>query len=141
MIKAVIDTNVIVSAHLTPNSKAEQILYLAEAGKIDIYLSPQILDELEATLLSPKLMKLHKDTPEQVRHSIRLLKKYVKITPGDLEVEVIINDPDDNKILACAIEGQVDYIISGDHHLTDLKSFQGIPIVNPDMFLKKLIIH
>jgi len=141
MTKAVIDTNVIVSAHLTPSSKAVQILYLAEAGKIEIYLSPQILDELEATLLSPKLMKLHKDTPEQVRHSIRLLKKYVKITPGNLEVEVITNDPDDNKILACAIEGQVDYIISGDHHLTDLKSFQGIPIVNPDMFLKKLIIH
>ena len=141
MIKAVIDTNVIVSAHLTPASKAEQILYLAEAGKIEIYLSPQILDELEATLLSPKLMKLHRDTPEQVRNSIRLLKKYIKITPGMLEVDVITNDPDDNKILACAIEGQVDYIISGDHHLTDLKSFQGIPIVSPDMFLKKLIIH
>jgi len=38
--------------------------------------------------------------------------------------------------LACALEGRVDYIVSGDHHLTDLKSFQSISIVNPHMFLQ-----
>ena len=78
MIRAVLDTNVLVSAHLTRNSKAEKILSLAADGIIEIYLSPQILRELEATLLSPKLTKIHRDTPKQVRHSIELLKEFVK---------------------------------------------------------------
>ena len=38
-------------------------------------------------------------------------------------------------IIACALEGQADFIISGDHHLTDLKNYQGIKIVDPATFL------
>jgi hypothetical protein len=136
MIRVVLDTNVLVSAHLTRNSKAERILSLAEAGIIEIYLSPHIFRELETTLLSPKLMKIHKDTPKQVQHSIKLLKEFVKISPGLMEVDVVKVDTDDNKILACAIESHADFIISGDHHLTDLKEHKNIRIVSPDTFLK-----
>jgi hypothetical protein len=74
---------------------------------------------IEATLLSPKLRKLHKDTPARVRRSIRLLRKYVILTPGTLKVEVMHNDPDNNKVLARALESHADYVVSGDHHLTD----------------------
>lgn len=138
MIKVVLDTNVLVSAHLTRNSKAEMILSLAAEGIIEIYLSPQILMELESTLLSPKLMKIHKDTAKQVRQSVMLLGEFVKMTPGLIEVQKIDVDPDDNKILACAVEAHADFIVSGDHHLTDLKEYRGIKIVNPDNFLKML---
>jgi uncharacterized protein len=138
MIRVVLDTNVLVSAHLTRNSKAEEILSLAEAGIIEIYLSPHIFRELEITLLSPKLTKIHKDTPEQVHHSIKLLNEFVKISPGLIEVDAVEADPDDNKILARAIEAHADFIISGDHHLTDLKEYKNIRIVNPDEFLKLL---
>lgn len=136
MIRIVLDTNVLVSAHLTRNSKAERILSLAETGIIEIYLSPHIFRELEITLLSPKLTKIHKDTPKQVQHSIKLLKEFVKVSPGLIEVDGVRADPDDNKILACAIEARADFIISGDHHLTDLKEYKSIRIVNPDTFLK-----
>jgi uncharacterized protein len=136
MISVVLDTNVLVSAHLTRNSKAEKILFLAEAGIIEIALSPQILRELEVTLLSPKLMKIHKDTPKQVYRSIVLLKEFAKMIPGAIEVDAVKADPDDNKILACAIEAHADFIVSGDHHLTDLKEYKNIRIMNPDTFLK-----
>jgi uncharacterized protein len=136
MIRVVLDTNVLVSAHLTRNSKAEKILYLAASGIIEIYLSPQIFPELEATLLSPKLAKIHKDTPKQVRHSIKLLKEFVKISSGAIEVDVVKADPGDNKIIACAIESQAKFIISGDHHLIDLGEYEDIRIMNPDSFLK-----
>jgi len=138
MIRVVLDTNVLVSAHLTRNSKAEKILSLAEAGIIEIYLSPHIFRELEITLLSPKLMKIHKDTPEQVHHSIKLLKEFVKISSGLIEVDAVKADPDDNKIVACAVEAHADFIISGDHHLTDLQKHKNIRIVNPDTFLQLL---
>ncbi|MDD3847066.1 MAG: putative toxin-antitoxin system toxin component, PIN family [Syntrophorhabdaceae bacterium] len=138
MIRVVLDTNVIVSAYLTRNSKAEKILSLAGMGVIDIFLSGHILVELERTLLSPKLTRIHRDTARQIRHSIELLKRFVTITPGVIEVDAVKDDPDDNKILACAIEAHADFIISGDHHLTDLRRYKDIPIVNPDTFLKHM---
>lgn len=138
MIRVVLDTNVIVSAYLTRNSKAERILSLAGMGVIELFLSEHILDELERTLLSPKLTRIHKDTPTQIRHSVTLLRTFVALTPGIMEVNVVREDPDDNKILACAIEAHADYIVSGDHHLTDLGQYRNIPIVNPDAFLKHI---
>lgn len=50
--------------------------------------------------------------------------------------EVILEDPDDDKFLACAIDGGADYIVSGDHHLLDLGSYEGIPILRPATFLQ-----
>ncbi len=46
------------------------------------------------------------------------------------------DDPDDNKILACALESKADFVVSGDHHLTDIGSFGAIPVVKPDAFLE-----
>lgn len=136
MIKVVLDTNVVVSAYLVPTGKPAEILSLARRGKLHIFLSPKIIDEIKRTLLSPKLRKIHKATPEQTILFISAFSKVATITPGTKSVDVVKDDPDDNKILACALEGGVDYIVSGDYHLTDLKSFQGISIVNPDMFLR-----
>jgi len=58
------------------------------------------------------------------------------MTPGILNVSAIVDDPSDNIYLACAVEGHANFIVSGDHHLTDLKTYLGIPIVNPANFLK-----
>ncbi|MDO9528979.1 MAG: putative toxin-antitoxin system toxin component, PIN family [Syntrophales bacterium] len=136
MIKVVLDTNVVVSAYLVPAGKPAEILSLARKGKLHIFLSREIVDEIERTLLSPKLKKIHRNTPEQISLFIGAFSKVATVTPGKKLVDFIKDDPDDNKILACALEGGVDYIVSGDHHLTDLKSFQGISIVNPHMFLQ-----
>ena len=136
MIKVVLDTNVVVSAYLVPTGKPAEILSLARKGKLHIFLSQEILDEVKQTLLSPKLRKIHKNTTEQISLFVRAFSKVATVTPGTKLVDFIKDDPDDNKILACALEGRVDYIVSGDHHLTDLKSFQSISIVNPHMFLQ-----
>ena len=53
-------------------------------------------------------------------------------------LDVVRNDPDDNRILECAVEGKANVIVSGDHHLRDLKSYQGIPVVRPIDFLRTL---
>ncbi|MDR3557430.1 MAG: hypothetical protein P4L55_21955 [Syntrophobacteraceae bacterium] len=55
-----------------------------------------------------------------------------------MRFSVIEDDPSDNIYLACALEGQADFIISGDHHLTDLVEFRDIRIVNPAAFLEIL---
>ena len=141
MIKVVLDTNVVVSAYLVPAGKPAEILSLARNGKLHIFLSREIVDEIKQTLLSPKLKKIHRNTPNQIGLFIRAFSKVATVTPGEKSVDFIKDDPDDNKILTCALEGRVDYIVSGDHHLTDLKSFQGISIVNPHTFLQVIRGH
>lgn len=51
----------------------------------------------------------------------------------------VVLDTNDNKILACAIEAHADYVISGDHHLTDIKEYRKIKIITPDNFLKIIL--
>jgi len=51
-------------------------------------------------------------------------------------MRAVKEDPEDNRYLECAVEGQADFIISGDHHLTDLHVFEGIKIVDPAAFLR-----
>ena len=57
---------------------------------------------------------------------------------GKLEVSIVHDDPDDDKIVACALEAGADYIISGDPHLLNLKHYRDIQIVTPKAFLKVL---
>ena len=57
------------------------------------------------------------------------------VTPHTKQ-DVIKDDPDDNVILECALEGQVQHIITQDKHLLKLKDFQGVKIVTPSEFLK-----
>jgi predicted nucleic acid-binding protein len=53
-----------------------------------------------------------------------------------IALRVIKADPDDDRILECALAGDADLIVSGDHHLTKLKDFEGIGIVRPVDFLR-----
>jgi putative PIN family toxin of toxin-antitoxin system len=100
MIKVVLDTNVVVSAYLVPGGKPAQILSLAKAGEISIFLSPQIIEEIRETLLRPKLTKIHKATPKEIDQFIIDFEKATTITQGAKRVYAVNSDPDDNKILA-----------------------------------------
>jgi hypothetical protein len=136
MIRAVLDTNVIISAYLNAEGKPAQIFSLARENRIEICFSPQIISEIAETLLKPKLVKIHRRNRKDVFAFTKALAGAAFITPGVMKVDAVKADPDDNIILACAMESYADYIISGDHHLTDLASFEGISVVNPDTFLK-----
>ena len=139
MTRIVIDTNILVSAILTPKGNPAKILKLVLEGKLNLIISPAILEETQQVLRYPRLAKLmikNKITKKEVYDFLGKMSKVAVITPDKLEIDAIPDDPADNKILACGLEGEADYIISGDHHLTDLKIFQGIKIVNPATFLK-----
>lgn len=142
MTRIVIDTNILVSAILTPEGNPAKILKLVLEGKLNLIISPAILEETRQVFNYPKLAKLMEKnniTRQEVYGFLDKMSRVALITPGKLEINAIPEDPADNKIIACALEGDADFIISGDHHLTDLKIFQGIKIVGPAAFLKSLI--
>lgn len=138
MIRVVIDANQFVSALLKPDSNPSEVLRLAREGKVRLVMSPEIIEEIRAVLLYPRIMKRHRRSREQIDMFLRKLTRVAIITEGMLRLDVVHADPSDNKYLACALEGKADYIITGDGHLTGLKSFHGIRIMEPVHFLKLL---
>jgi putative PIN family toxin of toxin-antitoxin system len=144
MTSIVIDTNILVSSILTPEGNPAKILKLVLEGKLNLIISPDILKETRQVFNYPKLAKLMEKnniTRQEVYVFLEKMSRVALITPGKLELNAIPKDPADNKIIACALEGDADFIISGDHHLTDLKIFQGIKIIDPAAFLKIVTIQ
>jgi predicted nucleic acid-binding protein len=82
------------------------------------------------------MMQKNKMTRKEVHDFLGKMSKIAVITPGKLDIDALLDDPSDNMILIYAVEGGADFIMSVYHHLTDLKIFQGIKIVNPADFLK-----
>ena len=64
--------------------------------------------------------------------------RVAKIVEPKITLHVIKADPDDDRILECALAGNAHLIVSGDHHFTTLKDFKGIGIVRPSDFLRTL---
>jgi predicted nucleic acid-binding protein len=52
----------------------------------------------------------------------------------------ISRDPDDDLLLACAVQGYADYVVTGDRDLLDLKVVRDIPLITPEAFLRKLTV-
>jgi len=131
----VIDTNVFVSG-LTFKGKPREVLDLIWRGDIEACISSFIFKELEETL--KKDFSWDRD---QIKHTIEKIKaKTILIQPKN-KVSVIKENDDDNRILECAIEGRVQYLISGDRkHLLPLKEYQGTKILSPAEFLKVLFL-
>ncbi|MFC1849584.1 putative toxin-antitoxin system toxin component, PIN family [candidate division CSSED10-310 bacterium] len=63
------------------------------------------------------------------------LESLAQIVEPQVAINCIIEDPDDNRILECAVEATADYIISGDEHLLKIRQIEHISIVNPSDFL------
>jgi putative PIN family toxin of toxin-antitoxin system len=136
MKRVVLDADIFVSAVLNPSSNPGHILELVRQNAVQLLLSPDILTEVKAVLLYPRLVKLHHRSPKWIKTFLNELTALAELTPGELVVDAIKDDPSDNIYLACAVEGKADFIISGDKHLKNLKHFRNIPIVEPVAFLR-----
>jgi putative PIN family toxin of toxin-antitoxin system len=135
MIKVVIDTNVFISSIINTKGTPAKILDLIKDEKIMMVTSLVILKEVQEVLFYPHIKKLHGFDEPRVDLELSKIRLLAEITAGILNLEVIKNDPDDNKFIECAVEGVADYIISGDHHLREIKEYQGIKIITPAEFL------
>jgi len=130
--RIVLDTNVIISAILF-GGKPRRVLDLVISGSVDCTLSIAILDELRDVLQRPKF-----GFPADLcLHIIEELQGVCDIISPSMSVNVIRSDPDDNRILECAVEAHAHFIVSGDSHLLDLGTFEKISILSPAEYLKE----
>lgn len=134
--RVVLDTNVLVSFLLTRGRTISAILDGWERGSFEVLTSPALIAEVRDTLEKPALRR--RIRPEAAQALLGALEQDATCTPGDLELPGITPDPDDDAVVACAVEGNADVIVSRDAHRLDLKEYQGIRIVEPAEFVKEL---
>jgi putative PIN family toxin of toxin-antitoxin system len=136
MMRVVLDANVFVSAALKPHSKPAQIIELVKEGEIALMLSHAILEELRKVFRYPKIRKELPLTASEIDEVLAEIAQGAILTPGKIQIGAVKDDPEDNRYLECAVEGQADFIISGDKHLLSLKNYQDIKIVTPAEFIE-----
>jgi uncharacterized protein len=108
LIRVVLDTNIVVSAHLQGAGLSAFVLDLALASKIQSYVTADILEEYEGVLRRPRFGIDRK----KVSESIRLIKRKAKRVKPTRKLSLSA-DPDDNKFLECAEAAKADYLVTG----------------------------
>ncbi len=139
MLRVVVDTNQFVSSVLVRQGLPAQVLDAWRRRKFLLITSPSIIAETRSTLSYPRIRRKYPITDNDVERLVTLLKQDALVVPGEIDVTgAIPADPTDKMVLACAIKGRADFIVSGDHHLLNLGEYQGIPIVTAREFLEHL---
>ncbi|MDP3733168.1 MAG: putative toxin-antitoxin system toxin component, PIN family [Candidatus Daviesbacteria bacterium] len=135
MIRAVLDTNTLVSAVINvASSVAAEIYQNCKEKQFLLIISPAILAEVDDVLHRDRVMKSHRRSIQELQELIKELADISLLVPGNIIIE-IVRDSDDNKIIAAALEGQADYIVSRDKDLLDLRQHRGIKIISPENFM------
>lgn len=135
----VFDSDVLIPMIL-PASKSARLFRRLRRNGHTVATSPQILAEVREKLLTDKGVRAWLELPErELRAYLRDLPRILRRTRGLVTVRgAVKDDPDDDKILAAALESNASYIISEDRHLRDLRFWRGIKILNRDEFNREL---
>jgi hypothetical protein len=137
----VLDTNVIISGLLSETGSPAQIIRRWEAGDFDVAVSPALLSELDRALKYPRVAQYLKFTKEQTSDFFRRYALTANMIEPRVGLDVIRNDPGDNRVLECAVGGNANFIVSGDKHVLDIKEYLGIVVLSPAEFLRLLALQ
>lgn len=132
MVKAVYDTNVIVSALLTPRRIPWLTLQLFLSGRVNLFVSQFLLEEYRRVLRRPRYQAI----PE-AQQTLEALERRPTLVIPSFILNVTL-DPDDNRVVECAVEAEAHYIVTGNKRHFPFSTYQGIKIVNPREFVSEV---
>ena len=133
MIRLVLDTNTLISAIGWRDSKQRRILEACLFKKYLLIESDGLLKEFMTVISRPKFSFV---SEEQKREFVTRLISHCEIVEPRKKLNIIKQDPADNKVLECSLEGKAHYIITGDRHLLNLKQFGKTAILTASEFLQ-----
>lgn len=132
--RIVLDTKVLVSALLF-GGLPEEVFHGCVRGEPRLLTSEVLLTELGSVLGRSRF-----GLPgEVVRAMVAEVTSVADRVETTTEVSAIPEDPTDNAVLACAVDGKADHIVSGDRHLLDLGVHRGIPILTARQYLEAVL--
>ena len=135
--RLVFDTNIIISALLW-HGAPRHLLHFAHSSAVQLYTSLPLLLELDEVLRRDKFLARLQEaqvTADDLLLGFAALATTVEplaITP------VILSDPDDDNVLACALAAQADVVVSGDRHLLQMGAYSAIPILPADVLIDQM---
>ena len=129
----------LVSAILWSGAPQQAVAVIIER-EVTILISEAILSELKTVLIRPKFQPRFIRAGTSPQAAIRELLGTVEIVEPAAVPENIVRDPKDRMVLACAVGGRADYIVSGDKDLLVLQEYEDIPILSVDQFLQHLSV-
>lgn len=137
MIKAVIDTNVLVVAPLPSDTPPGKILDAWEFSQFELLVSEHILFELENTLQKPYFRA--RLTGKVIQRFQKLLRRRATLITINVQVQGVATHLEDDLILATAVSGKADYLVTGDKPLRKaVPKYRRVKLVTPVEFLKVL---
>ncbi len=133
--RVVLDANVLVSGLLSSKGPPGKILDAWLEGQFRLCLSPQILQEIQCVLEYPHIQG--RLAEGQSQGLLAGLQKISLGVEGMLALDILTRDPSDNIYLACAVEAEADYLVSGNlvHFEEAGELFRGVRILSPRQFL------
>lgn len=136
MIRAVADTNIVVSAFLWGGTP-RRILDAARRGTLMLFTSAALIAELEDVLSREKFAKRITDVGSSVTE---MLGDYLALAQlvRPAAHSAVVRDPDDDQVIACALAAEAKVIVSGDLDLLALGSYQSIDILSAAQMLRRL---
>ncbi|HYG64190.1 MAG TPA: putative toxin-antitoxin system toxin component, PIN family [Thermoanaerobaculia bacterium] len=137
LIRAVIDTSILVRAFLKPQGTVGPILDRLAEGRYAFVSSRPLLDELIDVLNRPRLRMKYSLRKEDVEDLLKLLLLRGEVVEPARSI-VACRDPKDDKVLEAAVEGRAQFIVTGDEDLLVLSPFESILMVGPSEFLHSL---
>jgi uncharacterized protein len=143
VLRAVIDTNVWVSALLNQRGAPAQLRAALTAGRFTLVISDPLLDELADVLARPRIARRYGVTAADIAELLLLLRRIGQGVPvvGDLQV---CRDPDDDIVIETAIRGRADVLVTGDDDLkaapevASVLAAAGVEILTARQFLLRL---
>ena len=133
-IRIVADTNIFISGIFWEGNFSSQVIDLWKGGKIELVSSLPIVEEIVRNLRG---FKIEMDEENVKEWEQIILENAILVEPSE-KLDIVKEDPDDNKFLEAAIVGNAEFIVTQDKHLLKLKGFQRIKIVTPKEFLEIL---
>lgn len=138
MIRAVLDTNVIVSGVIKAEGPPGRVLAAWFEGRFTVVTAAPLLAEVARVPAYPKIARryhLSRQAAEAVVATLTVLSDLVELQQVAWRVG---RDPIDELFLVCAVQGRADYLVTGDHDLLMLKAFQGVEVISAEAFLRLL---
>ena len=132
--KVTLDTNVLISATFWYGD-SNKIIERVERKEIEMVLSGEIIEEFAKVLEYKDIKEKVKGINIEMNWAIEEIFSLSTIVYPNEKLDVVKDDPDDNKVLECAKAGNVDFIVTSDNHLLKLKDFEGIRIMTPKEFM------
>jgi putative PIN family toxin of toxin-antitoxin system len=131
MLRAVLDTSVLVSA-VVSDGKSRELLRRGIANRFSIVTSDLILKELVKVLRRPKF----ETSEDEIHRIIIALVGTAEVVSVKSKLKAVRDDPEDDMIVETAYDGRADMIVTGDSHLLALENFGGIKIITVEKMLE-----